>query len=147
MSQIITPYLPSLTASCPCTSGKLFGKCCGRFIGEHGGQTAQFPKTPEQLMRSRFCAYKLGGCGEYLLATWHPKYTPAVSALSLSTRELDWQHLEIIDTSVTGDRGTVEFKAWFSVTPGELAQLECMHERSAFIRAAQQWQYTHGQQY
>ncbi len=50
---------------CPCGSGTFYTKCCGVF---HGGE---LPKTPEQLMRSRYTAYvrRLGG---YLIDTTHP---------------------------------------------------------------------------
>ncbi|HSG62441.1 MAG TPA: SEC-C metal-binding domain-containing protein, partial [Pseudomonadales bacterium] len=47
---------------CPCGSNKPFAKCCDRFLSG-----AQHAKTPEQLMRSRFSAFFLGGYGQYLL--------------------------------------------------------------------------------
>jgi len=53
--------------SCICGESKPFAKCCNRFLS--GKQNA---KTPEQLIRSRFSTYALGGYGEYLISTWLP---------------------------------------------------------------------------
>jgi SEC-C motif-containing protein len=53
--------------SCVCGKSKPFVECCERFLsGQHHAKTA------EQLMRSRFSAYALGGYGEYLMSTWLP---------------------------------------------------------------------------
>lgn len=52
-----------MSRPCPCTSGKLYDRCCGPFIA--GTAT---PATAEQLMRSRFSAYALGKV-DYLIAT------------------------------------------------------------------------------
>ncbi|MBR9910349.1 MAG: zinc chelation protein SecC [Gammaproteobacteria bacterium] len=125
-------------SACPCGSGKVFARCCGRFLS---GQ--QLAKTPEQLMRSRFTAFALGGYGDYLLASWFPATARGLSALELSERSVDWQCLEVIARSQQGDEGTVEFKAWFH-PKGKSEALEAMHEVSEFRRLQGRWLYVGG---
>jgi len=125
---------------CVCGSGKHFKKCCGRFL--KGGEVA---KTPEQLMRSRFSAYALGGYGEYLLSTWFPATAAGLSANELSQKVLYWKSLEVIDKSQQGEKGVVEFKAYFSKQEDEGGELEFMHEKSNFIRNRGRWYYVGGQ--
>ena len=120
-------------AICPCGSNKPFIKCCGRFLD--GGQQA---KTPEQLMRSRFCAFFLGGYGQYLVDTWAPEHRGGLQAIDLNTRETDWQRLVIVDKSQRGDEGIVEFKAYFLDEDGKES---CHHERSSFERRQGRWLY------
>ena len=50
---------------CPCDSGQPYKTCCRPL--HMGGQ----PPTPEALMRSRYCAYKLGLVA-YIMETTHP---------------------------------------------------------------------------
>jgi len=124
--------------SCTCGKSKAFAKCCGQFLS--GEKNA---KTPEQLMRSRFSAYALGGYGEYLLATWFPASAQGLTIEELSRKTVDWQRLEVISSSQEGDKGTVEFKAWFSGSPNS-GELDCMHEVSEFIRIKSRWYYIGG---
>ena len=126
---------------CPCSSNKIYKQCCGRFL--LGLNT---PKTVQQLMRSRFTAYALGGQGDYLLATWHPDTRPPFSASELSARELpvrkvNWQRLEVLASEQHGDQGTVEFKATFVDSSGSAAT---HHELSRFVRMAGKWLYVDG---
>ncbi|MDX2463868.1 MAG: YchJ family metal-binding protein, partial [Porticoccus sp.] len=69
----------TMTDLCICNRKKSFDKCCGRFLS--GGLYA---KTPEQLMRSRYSAYALGGYGDYLLATWFSATSAGLNAKDLS---------------------------------------------------------------
>lgn len=123
---------------CICGKSKPFEKCCGRFLS--GKQHA---KTPEQLMRSRFTAYALGGHGEYLMSTWFPASAQNLTALALSEKTVDWVRLEIISSSQKGNKGTVEFKAWFCRSP-DSSETEIMHEVSEFIRTQSRWYYVAG---
>lgn len=120
--------------TCICGSQKLFEKCCGRFL-----QGADLPKTPEQLMRSRYSAYALGGYGDYLLASWFPVTAAQVSAADLSLPGCDWQGLEVLDKSQKGDEGMVEFKAYF--TEHGATDMKTLHERSVFKRINGRWLY------
>jgi SEC-C motif-containing protein len=122
---------------CICGSDKPYARCCGRFLSSQ-----QQAKTPEQLMRSRYSAYALGGHGEYLLQTWFPATARDLSAEALSERSCDWVKLEILAKSQTGDAGMVEFNAWFS---GDHGDLELLHEKSVFTRVSGRWFYVGGE--
>jgi SEC-C motif-containing protein len=123
--------------SCVCGSDKGFEKCCGRFLSG-----AQQPKTPEQLMRSRYSAYALGDHGAYLLRTWFPATARGLTEEALSRRSCNWTRLEILAKSQDGDRGLVEFNAWFRQGGGEE---ELLHEKSVFQRMGGRWLYVGGE--
>ena len=131
-----SPKLSSIN-TCPCGSGKKFANCCARFLIQQ-----QRAKTAEQLMRSRFSAYYLGGFGDYLLATWHPATSRQLNAIDLSHKTCDWQRLEVMAKSQQGDTAMVEFKAYFLNATGEI---ESMHEKSNFCRVAGIWLYVGGE--
>lgn len=101
------------------------------------------PKTPEQLMRSRYSAYALGGYGEYLLATWLPVMAPKLTPIQLSQKEHDWVKLEIIVKGQKGDDAWVEFKAYHRLYDTE--EMDCLHERSVFKRIQGKWLYVGGE--
>ncbi len=129
-----------MRAICPCGSSKAFAQCCGRFLG--GAQQA---RTPEQLMRSRYTAYALGGCGDYLLRTWFPATARGLTALDLSQRSVDWCGLEVLARSQQGDNGEVEFRAHFRALDADPQSApEVMHERSTFKRLRGRWYYVGG---
>ena len=121
--------------SCICGKPKPFAKCCDQLLS--GKQNA---KTPEQLMRSRFSAYALGGHGEYLISTWFPASAKGLTVSELSEKTLDWQRLKVISSSQQGDNGVVEFKAWFCKSPSS-DEMETMHEISEFVRIQSRWFY------
>ena len=118
---------------CPCGSNKAFNACCGRFL-----EQGQFAKTPEQLMRSRFTAFFLGGYGQYLVDTWAPENRGGLQAVDLNQRETEWLRLEVIQKNQQGNKGEVEFKAYFKDGEAE----ECHHEHSCFERRSEKWFYT-----
>jgi SEC-C motif-containing protein len=124
------------TQLCVCTSGKRFNQCCQRFLSG-----SELPKTPVQLMRSRFSAFALGGYGAYLLKTWLPSSSNGLSEFELSQFSVNWQRLEIIDKSQQGDSGSVEFKAIFLDHHGEQ---KLHHEVSQFHRISGRWYYADG---
>ena len=118
---------------CPCCSEKLFIRCCARFL-----INKQSAKTPEQLMRSRYSAYALGGYGQYLLDTWHPSTAKDLNASTLSIKIHDWFKLEILTKSQKGDQANVEFKAYYFSEDGIVRTL---HEKSFFQRISGCWLY------
>ena len=123
----------AMPTDCLCGSGKPANKCCGRFLAGNS-----YPRTPEQLMRSRYCAYALGGHGDYLLETWFPATAGSLTVPQLSERTQDWQRLEILDKQQRGDSGEVEFRAWYLDRQG---RERCQHERSEFRRVSGRWLY------
>lgn len=120
---------------CICGKSKPFVKCCDRFLS--GKQDA---KTPEQLMRSRFSAYALGGYGEYLISTWLPASVKGLTVAGLSEKTVGWQRMKVISSLQQGDNGIVEFKAWFCKSPSS-DEMEIMHEISEFVRIQSRWFY------
>ena len=64
-----------MNRDCVCGSRQQFSECCEPLLNE-----VQPAKTPEQLMRSRYSAYSLGGYGSYLLKTW---FAPMAKDLSI----------------------------------------------------------------
>lgn len=120
-----------------CGSQKSFAKCCSRFL--NGDQPA---RTPEQLMRSRYSAYALGGYGEYLLNTWFPATATGLTVPGLSNRTAEWNGLQVLGKSQTGDDGMVEFVAKFVDPDGEQ---QAMHEKSIFKRVQGRWLYVGGE--
>ena len=89
-------------------------------------------------MRSRFTAYFIGGAGNYLMHTWHPANRQGQNAQLLSQRMVNWQSLEVIDSSQQGDKGAVEFKAHYLDADGN----PCVHhEISTFLRDRGMWYY------
>ena len=126
-----------MTATCPCGSNKVFKACCGRFLC--AGKRAA---TPEQLMRSRYSAYALGGHGDYLLRTWFPATAGGLTAQALSERDCEWLGLEILARQQQGDQGMVEFRAHYRDGGG---REQVMHEKSVFQRLAGRWLYVGGE--
>jgi len=122
---------------CACTSGKAFSQCCRPFLNKE-----KWAKTPQQLMRSRFSAYYLGGYGDYLIETWLPSSSIGLEAAELSLRSLDWQGMDIIEKLQNGDHALVEFKAYFLDQNGEQ---QVHHEISQFQRVSGRWYYAQGE--
>ena len=126
-----------MSDNCPCGSNKDFDACCGRFLC--AGQQAA---TPEQLMRSRYCAYALGGHGDYLLRTWFPATARGLTAEALSQRDCEWIGLTVLAKQQRGDKGMVEFRASYHDRDGAE---RVMHEKSVFQRITGRWLYVGGE--
>jgi SEC-C motif-containing protein len=125
--------LPDDDRRCPCTSGDVFGSCCGPVISSGLAPTAL------RLMRSRFTAFAIGDA-QHLQRTWHPSTRPAELDLDDDVR---WLRLDILDTERGGPfdaDGVVEFEALFR----EGATGGSMRERSRFVREDRVWFYVDG---
>jgi len=119
--------------ACPCGSGLAVAACCGPLLA--GSAVAQ---TAEQLMRSRYSAYVLGG-RDYLLASWHPSTRPATLELDPAVR---WLGLSVKrHQQAAPDAAVVEFVARCKVGGGSAARL---HETSRFVREDGRWYYVDG---
>ena len=102
--------------------------------------TRPWTKTAQELMRSRFQAFKTGDAA-WLLASWHPSTRP--EALDLSDNP-KWRGLQILDVVAGGledDTGIVEFRASYVGPSG----IEVLHERSHFLRLRGDWLYLSGE--
>ena len=131
---------------CPCTSGEVYGACCGRYLGEFAASGTLGAPTPLALMRSRFTAFALHDA-PYLLASWHPHTRPAELTLDETLR---WYRLDILGSSggPFDAAGTVEFAAYYRSVPGTPAEERvkgAMHEKSRFEKANGTWYYLDGE--
>lgn len=121
---------------CFCGSGLTFEKCCGVFIVD-----GQFPKTAEQLMRSRFSAYCTKDA-KYIHNSYAHKERhkhPESEILSFAN-SASFVDLTICSTFKKGIYDFVEFKALF-ISSNTLCTL---HENSRFIKENDQWVYLDG---
>lgn len=98
---------------------------------------APWPATAEELMRSRFAAFK-GADAAWLLASWHPSTRPAALDLSDNPVWRGLQIVDIVDGGVDDETGIVEFRATHLDEDDGIA---VQHERSRFIREAGRWYY------
>lgn len=122
---------------CPCGSSSNFDACCGRFLSG-----ADHPKTAEQLMRSRYCAFVTRN-GAYLKDTLAAEKQAGFDADTIADDKTNWIGLEIVDRKAGGildQTGQVEFIARFSENGHE----HQLHERSNFERRAGKWVYVDG---
>ncbi|USD39305.1 YchJ family protein [Ferrimonas sp. SCSIO 43195] len=122
---------------CQCGSNLAYRLCCQPL---HCGDS--HASSPEQLMRSRYCAF-VEGKADYLLATHHPQYRASltVEQLADSCRDSDFVGLQIVDVPAdSGDQGEVEFKAWYR----QGSEILALWERSRFQRLEDRWHYCDG---
>ncbi|MBI2785013.1 MAG: YchJ family protein [Legionella longbeachae] len=122
---------------CPCGSQNNYENCCALFVDKK-----QLPKTPEQLMRSRYTAYSLGKI-DYIKNTMKGQALIGFNALEAEkwAKNVKWINLDVIQASMTTpDVGFVEFTARFS----ENNQIKIIHEVSEFHRENGAWLYVSG---
>jgi len=121
---------------CNCGSGKSYIDCCS-IIHEDFSKA----KHPEELMRSRYCAFTLYK-GAYLLETHHASTRKTVRKKELIrwSKSVEWKGLEVLNSSVDSSVGFVEFKAHF-ISNGKP---DMIHEKSKFIFENGRWYYLEG---
>ena len=125
--------------TCLCGSGKPFASCCEPYL-----TFKEKPKSVRQLVRARFCAYKLGAgtWREFLLRTWHPAAHPSINMADLTNDSfVTWKDLDIVAAQQKGDKGGVEFKATYETRDGDQ---KLHHERALFVRVKGVWYYVEG---
>lgn len=122
--------------SCFCCSSNMFNQCCEPLL-----LGKEYAKQPEQLMRSRFSAYKTENY-RYILSTYADlqRQNLDIIAIKNSAVGTKWLSLDIIESSQKSEFGQVEFKAYFRVEN----QYFVLHEVSEFILENNQWKYTEG---
>ncbi|MFL3646100.1 MAG: YchJ family protein [Cellvibrionales bacterium] len=123
--------------TCSCGSRQTFEACCKPHLD--GIRRADIP---EQLVRSRYTAYALGGYGDFLLRTWFPVTAKGLIAAELSIVTQHWTGLEIRGSGIDGHAGWVEFRATYGSAAGVSSSL---HEKSVFSRVAGSWLYIGGE--
>jgi SEC-C motif-containing protein len=121
---------------CPCDSGKSYSECCERFILKN-----EIPKTPEELMRSRYTAYTQVNL-DYIAKTMKG---PALHDFDKEhaeqwSNQIKWQSLKIIRAMQEDIRGGVEFIARYSHNGNN----DVIYEISEFMLEDGVWYYIDG---
>ncbi|MGB0894318.1 MAG: YchJ family protein [Parashewanella sp.] len=123
---------------CPCNSKKLYRDCCQRL---HKQQTIAC--SPEQLMRSRYCAFVKQEF-EYIIDTHAPEFLNGLTVDQLNKPPLpQWLNLDVIDATMDNEQGTVTFKAWYKIGK----KVDVIFEKSNFVRRNDHWFYTNGEHF
>ena len=122
---------------CPCRSGRMLEDCCGPIIA--GEVTAP---SPEALMRSRYTAFCQGEM-DYLQSTMVEEHRPEFNAPDVQrwNKSITWLNLEILESTVNNDEGTVRFRATFRHKGGT----QSLTENSRFARREGRWFYFDGE--
>lgn len=119
---------------CPCNSALSYQACCGRY---HSGAIAECAPT---LMRARYSAY-VHHLVDFIRDTSLPAQQSQldVTAISQWSQDSHWLGLDLLSTSLAPDQrhAHVEFIAHWQDAQGEHQH----HERSLFIKVAQQWYF------
>lgn len=123
---------------CYCHSEKKFSLCCEPFL-----LNKETPKTPEELMRSRYSAYCLVNIAYIKKTMQGPALQNFNSAQALSNaKKCKWISLKIISTLMDTDNqtGYVEFIATYSMYGKNYS----LHEKSEFHFIDSKWYYVDG---
>lgn len=125
---------------CPCQSGKDFAQCCQPYLSG-----ASVPRTPEALMRSRYCAYTQADV-DYIARTMQGKAARGFVKNDAKqwAQAVTWLGLNVINhyQGSTAEQGFVEFAARFKNDHG----VHFAHEISEFSYHDGQWFYIDGEQ-
>lgn len=128
-----------INQKCFCGANQSFSSCCQPFINQEVNQETNQPirpKTPEQLMRSRFSAYAVGK-GQYIYDTYAKSSQASQSVKEINdwSKACTWIALQIHSIN-NGDvippespEQFVEFSAFY-ITDGILCELR---ENSRFV--------------
>jgi len=120
---------------CPCGSALSFSQCCQPFIESEGGRV--FPKSAEQLMRSRFSAYATKN-GAYIYHTYADatRVSQSLDDIQQWANHCLWLALKIRKSTAE----LVEFSAYY-IADNTLFSLT---ERSTFVIENGLWRYFNG---
>ena len=118
---------------CPCCSGKLYEECCEPFHSKK-----EFPKTAEDLMRSRYAAFAIPN-GYYLWETTLPSKRKFHHKTELENwgKENTWTKLEIINSSEKEEKYKTNFT-------NKYEEENIHHELSTFKKVDKKWYYVSG---
>ena len=120
---------------CICGHKKNYNECCGAILDARSK-----PKTPEELMRSRYSAY-VKADGRYLVlsAVKENRYEDDAALIEEFAMSVKWLKLDVL--KVKDD--TVEFKAYYK----DKEDIKVLHEKSNFIIEDNVWRYKDGELY
>lgn len=124
-------------STCYCHSGKSFEDCCRPLLENERGA-----ETPEQLMRSRYSAFCTKNL-EYVIETTDPQARHDMDREGTKAwmDGAEFTKLEVLNSSFEGNKGTVEFKAYFKMAD---APAEIHHEISKFRKQGGVWFFRDG---
>lgn len=122
---------------CPCGSNSELTQCCEPL---HNGAMAT---TPEALMRARYTAFVLKKM-DYIHKTTDPQALRGFDIVANRewAENSEFYKLEVLRSSIDGNKGIVEFKAYYK-TNGESTQVQ-HHEVSKFRKHAGVWFFRDG---
>ena len=119
---------------CPCCTGASYQDCCQPFI-----EGVSFPKTAQELMRSRYTAFSLNNpdyIGKTQAGRAAEDYDPEGTSEWIKT--CNWKSLEILNTKTLSPiRSSVEFIAHYE----EKGSPRTIHEDSLFQYMNDRWYY------
>ena len=126
--------------SCPCGYDLSYEACCGKIHKKH-----ILASTAESLMRSRYTAFTKA-MGDYLMLSHYLSTRPISEKQEIVNwaKSVEWDHLEIIKTKgglANDTKGMVEFKAYFFTKKMGVKILDCIHEKSSFVKEEGKWFY------
>lgn len=120
---------------CHCGSTKSFQTCCQPLL-----LNTQKAENPEQLMRSRYCAFVTKNY-DYILKTYigSDKANSHADEMAEDYEGIHWLHLSVKNSGLSDDPNTgfVHFSAYFGMK-GKLFVLE---EESQFQKVNNEWFY------
>ncbi|SON49011.1 YchJ family protein [Vibrio tapetis] len=125
-------------SQCPCKSNRPYAQCCEPI---HADQSRA--KTPEQMMRARYCAHTLN-LVDFVVDTYHPSCDAEHEREGIAESiDSDWCNLEVLETSINTDNteGFVTFNAYFN----ENGEQYCLAEKSRFVLESGLWYYIDGE--
>jgi SEC-C motif domain protein len=122
--------------ACPCGLTKTYDECCGNFIAG-----TAFPKSPEELMRSRYTAYTEANI-DYIMATMKEPANLLFDPLEARAfaQSSQWLKLEVTRTFMNDGKGYVEFFAHYMQNNKPFV----LHELSEFRCDEGKWFYVDG---
>lgn len=125
-----------MLSTCPCGTEKAYNECCNLFLSNQ-----KIPSSPEELMRSRYTAYFLHNI-DYIARTMKSPAADGFDAASTKewARKIKWKKLQIVNSSQQGNRGRVEFIAYYEMNHKQ----HRLHEISEFHFENDQWYYVDG---
>lgn len=118
---------------CYCKSQKEFHACCEPFLNG-----SLKPKTPKELMRSRYSAFATNNASYIALTTAkESRREEDIELIEEFASSVIWLNLEIVDAK----DDFVEFRAYYR----DLEGIKLQHEKSLFVQEDGMWFYKNGE--